>query len=342
MSLNISTLGGDTCEKWDDFVDSHPESTFFHRSGWKRVIEKAFGHKTYFLYAIEDQVVVGVLPLAHINSVVFGSSLVSTPFCVYGGIVANRPDVAQRLRQAACDIAKELKVNSLELRNLGCVDGDWPRKELYVTFRKQIVQDPEKVLLSIPNKQRAVVRKGIKAGLSSGEGWHSRRMFNVYAESLRDLGTPVFTRHYFDILREVFADDCRTLMIQHKGNDVAGVLSFYFRDQILPYYAGSTALSRGLHAHGYMYWSLMRNASEQGVKLFDFGRSKLNTGSYSFKKNWGFEPQALDYEYFLANTDSVPDVNPLNPKYQVFIKAWKNLPLPIANRFGPWLARSLG
>lgn len=86
----------------------------------------------------------------------------------------------------------------------------------------------------------------------------------------------------------------------------------------------------------------MRNASEQGVKLFDFGRSKLNTGSYSFKKNWGFEPQALDYEYFLANTDSVPDVNPLNPKYQVFIKAWKNLPLPIANRFGPWLARSLG
>lgn len=342
MPLTIETLSSQRCEHWDAFVDAHPQSTFFHRSGWKRVIEEAFGHRTFFLSAREGEKVVGVLPLAEVKSLLFGHSLISTPFCVYGGIVARDQEVEALLRKHACELAEDLKVDSLELRNLQSSNVDWPRKSLYVTFRREIPQDPDAVLGSIPNKQRAVVRKGIKAGLTAGEGWHGRRMFNVYAESVRNLGTPVFTPHYFDILRDEFGDDCRSLLIQHNGIDVAGVLSFYFKDQVLPYYAGSTAASRDLYAHGFMYWALMKNASEQGVNLFDFGRSKVDTGSYSFKKNWGFKPEPLDYQYHLVKSSEVPDVNPLNPKYQLFIKAWRNLPLVVANRFGPLLARSLG
>lgn len=342
MSVVIRGLDNASLARWDCFVESHAKATFFHKSGWKRVIEEAFGHRTYFFYAQEDGRVVGVLPLAHVKSVLFGSSLVSTPFCVYGGILAESKEVSDTLRLHACELAKELNVDSLELRHQQHSESDWLRKELYVTFKKSITPEPEEVLLSIPNKQRAVVRKGIKSGLSSGEGWHGRRMHNVYSESVRNLGTPVFTRYYFDILRDEFGDDCRSLMIQHKGIDVAGVLSFYFKDQVLPYYAGSTNASKGLHAHGYMYWALMKNASEQGYRTFDFGRSKTDTGSYSFKKNWGFKPEPLYYEYHLVNSDTIPNVNPTNPKYELLIKAWKNLPLPVANTIGPWLAKSLG
>lgn len=342
MSVAIKKLDRSSLLAWDMFVEKSPRATFFHKSGWMRVIEEAFGHRTHFLYAEEDGLVVGVLPLAHVKSVLFGNSLVSTPFCVYGGIVADNKHISDLLRREACELARRLNVDSLELRHQEKSDSEWLRKDLYVTFKKSIVQDPDEVLLSIPNKQRAVVRKGIKSGLSAGEGWHGKRMHNVYSESVRNLGTPVFTKHYFDILRDVFGDDCRSLMIQHNGIDVAGVLSFYFRDQVLPYYAGSTNSSKGLHAHGYMYWALMKNASEQGLKTFDFGRSKVETGSYSFKKNWGFKPEPLYYEYHLVNSDSIPNVNPTNPKYDLLIKAWKNLPLPVANVIGPWLAKSLG
>lgn len=342
MTIIIRRLDTASRDRWDTFVDNSCRATFFHKSGWMRVIEEAFGHKTHFLYAQDQARIVGILPLAHVKSLIFGSSLVSTPFCVYGGVIADDSHVSELLRRHACELAKELNVDSLELRHQHYCESDWLRKELYVTFKKTIESEPDQVLRSIPNKQRAVVRKGIKSGLSSGEGWHGKRMHNVYSESVRNLGTPVFTRHYFDILRDEFGEDCRSMMIQYKGVDVAGVLSFYYKDEVLPYYAGSTNASKGLHAHGYMYWALMKSAAQQGLKTFDFGRSKLGTGSYCFKKNWGFKPEPLCYEYHLVNSDSIPNHNPTNPKYELLIRAWKNLPLPVANTIGPWLAKSLG
>jgi len=340
--FEIKELAGTESEKWDDFVERAPEATFFHKSGWKTVIERSFGHKTYFLYAERNGEIEAILPLSHINSMLFGNTLVSTPFCVYGGVVASNSDAAAALRQAATDLAERLNVDALELRNRQPSGGSWPSKDLYVTFRKEIDPDPEQNLKAIPRKQRAMVRKGIKAGLQSesDSGW--QRLFCIYSESVRNLGTPVFPAKYFRILQEEFGSDCRVLMVTSEDKDVAGVMSFYFRDEILPYYGGSAPAARALKANDFMYWELMRRSAEEGIRLFDYGRSKIGTGSYSFKKNWGFEPKPLSYEYYLVKSDSIPDVNPMNPKYQMFIKLWKKLPLPVANMIGPMLSRNLG
>ena len=118
-------------------------------------------------------------------------------------------------------------------------------------------------------------------------------------------------------------------------------MSFYFKDEILPYYGGGTDLSRILKGNDFMYWEVMRRAVEKGIKVFDFGRSKIGTGSYSFKKNWGFLPQQLYYEFYLVKSTSIPDVNTLNPKNKFFIAAWKRLPLSISQVIGPFLAKNL-
>jgi FemAB-related protein (PEP-CTERM system-associated) len=168
-------------------------------------------------------------------------------------------------------------------------------------------------------------------------------VYRVYSESVRNLGTPVFSEKYLRILQEVFTDDCSVLMITHNGQDVAAVMSFYFRDEVIPYYGGSTAVARTIKGvNHFMYWELMRYSREQGYRLFDFGRSKAGTGPYSFKKNFGFEAQPLPYEYYLVNSAAVPNINPLNPKYRLLVNTWTKLPLPVANFIGPFLARSLG
>ena len=342
MELKVRELTEVDFERWDSFVDSHPEATFFHRAAWKTVLERAFGHSTFYLYVERDGTIEGLLPLARIKSLLFGDSLISTPFCAYGGIVADNEDASSALRQAACDLAEQLGVGSLELRNRQASGENWPTKELYVTFRKEIAADVEANMLAIPRKQRAMVRKGIKAGLHSeiDEGWE--RLNRIYAESVRNLGTPVFPAKYFRTLREVFGSDCGVLMVTHEQQDIAGVMSFYFRDEVIPYYGGSLPISRSLKGNDFMYWELMRRSCEQGIRIFDYGRSKLGTGSYSFKKNWGFTPEPLHYEYYLVKSDAIPEINPLNPKYQMFIKAWRKLPLPMANFIGPMLARNLG
>jgi FemAB-related protein (PEP-CTERM system-associated) len=330
-------------QRWDEFVMSTcPEATFFHLAGWQTVIERAFGHKTWFLFAESDGIIQGVLPLAEIDSVLFGHSLSSLPFCVYGGIAATTESAREVLDSAAQALATQLKVDYLEYRNLKIFHSQWPTKELYVTFRKEMAPEAEENMQAIPRKQRAMVRKGIKAGLESAVDEDVERFFSAYAASVHRLGTPVFSKKYFQLLKEIFRRHCELMIITKSGRTVSGVMSFYFRDEVLPYYGGGTAEARDVAANDFMYWELMRRACEQGYRIFDFGRSKRNTGSFDFKCNWGFEPQPLHYEYQLHRAKAVPDHNPLNPKYRLFINAWQKLPLPMANLIGPHIVKNLG
>ncbi len=341
-SIEIKSFTPDIAARWDEYVSRQAGATFFHRAGWQEVLERAFGHPTHYLYAESNGRIEGILPLGHVRSRLFGNALVSTPFCVYGGIVASTAAARESLDHAACELAERLGVDHLELRNLEPSGGDRPTKDLYVTFRKAIDPDPEKNMLAIPRKQRAMVRKGIGAGLVSEIDDGLDRFYDTYAASVHRLGTPVFSRKYFETLRSVFGKDCEVLSVQHEGRTVASVMNFYFRDEVLPYYGGGTAAARSVAANDFMYWEVMRRAAERGLKTFDYGRSKQGTGSYSFKKNWGFEPAPLPYEYVLVKSKSIPDVNPLNPKYRLFIEAWKRMPFALSKIIGPWLARSLG
>ena len=340
--LSVHQLQTEDVQKWDEFVLSCPDATFFHRAGWQKVINQAMGHKTYFLYVTIKGNIQGVLPLAEINSYLFGHSLSSLPFCVYGGIVATSEQARLALDQAAQTLASQLGVDYLEYRNLESRHQDWPTKDLYVTFRKEIHSETEQNMKAIPRKQRAMVRKGIKAGLQSVIDQDTERFYTAYSTSVHRLGTPVFSKEYFRVLKQVFPDDCELLTITKNGRTISSVMSFYFRDEVLPYYGGGTSEARYLASNDFMYWELMRRACEKGYKVFDFGRSKRNTGSFDFKKNWGFEPQQLYYEYHLYQSNKIPDHNPLNPKYQIFIKTWQKLPLTVANLIGPYIVRNLG
>lgn len=327
---------------WDAFVDQCPEATFFHRAGWKSVIERAYGHSMHYLCAEVDGAIEGVLPLGHIRSRLFGNALMSTPFAVYGGAIGATETVRTALEDAAEDLAVRLNVDYLELRTQNRTRPSWESTDLYVTFRKTLDPDPGTNLAAIPRKQRAMVRKGIKAGLRSEIDDDVERFFRAYSSSVRNLGTPVFPKKFFEILKSVFAEDCELLTITKDGETVSSVMSFYFRDEVLPYYGGGTARARELKANDFMYWELMRRACEKGVRVFDYGRSKMGTGSYSFKKNWGFEPEPLSYQYRLVKASRMPEVNPTNPKYRMLIKVWRRLPLWAANRLGPFISRSLG
>ncbi|WP_298158820.1 FemAB family XrtA/PEP-CTERM system-associated protein [Ferrovum sp.] len=327
---------------WDAFVSACPQATFFHRSGWKKIIEETFGHRTHFLLAENAQGIQGVLPLAEIRHFYFGHSLSSLPFCVYGGIAALSPEATRQLDQAAQDLAGTLKVDHLEYRQRDSLHPDWPRKELYVTFRREIDPDPEQNMKNIPRKQRAMVRSGIKNGLVSEIDDTVERFYQVFADNMLRHGTPTFPRRYFALLKSTFGEDCEVLSVLKDQQVVSSVLTFYFRDEVLPYYAGDTLAARNLAANDFKYWELLRRSCEGGYRIFDYGRSKLGTGSYHFKKNWGFEPVPLHYEYRLYEATEVPDQNPLNPKYRLFIQAWRRLPMPVANWLGPQLVKYLG
>jgi FemAB-related protein (PEP-CTERM system-associated) len=339
----LSTQDTAMAERWDAFVMACPEATFFHRAGWQKIVRDVFHHDTYFLYALEHGAIQGVLPLGHVKSWLFGNSLVSLPFAVYGGIAAASPQAAQALELEAQHIAKRLDVAHLEWRNVTRRHADWPTQDLYVTFRKAIEPDEGANMLAIPRKQRAMVRKGIRNGLVSEIDQHVDRFFALYADNVHRHGTPAMPKRYFRALLAEFGADCEVLtVVAPDRRPLSSVLSFYFRDEVLPYYAGDDEAARELAANDFKYWELIRRSCARGLKVFDYGRSKRGTGSYAFKKNWGFEPQPLHYEYCLYKRDGIPQNNPSNAKYKLLIDAWRRMPVQMANWLGPFIVRNLG
>ena len=348
MGISIHPLDRGNAAAWDRFVlDDCPEATFFHRAGWKQVIEDAFGQACPSLLAERDGRIVGVLPLVHVRSRLFGNRLISNGFTIGGGVAALDDEARLALEAEALGLMDKLGCLCLEVRRPARPHdgGGWTaRSDVYANFSRPIAADEDACLKQIPRKQRAVVRKAIDAGLLTDEvDRHCRRFFPLYGLSMRDMGTPVFGRRFFGILMDVFAGACDCVTVLHDGLAVASVLNFYFRDRVMPYYTGCLHQARGLGANDYMYWRLMRRALERNYTTFDFGRSKVGTGPYSFKKNWGFEPEPIVQEYRLRDGEGEPpQINPLNPKYRMFIAVWRRLPLTMANRLGPLVVREIG
>ncbi|HEX4926460.1 MAG TPA: FemAB family XrtA/PEP-CTERM system-associated protein [Burkholderiales bacterium] len=341
--IEARRFASEDAPRWEAFVARSAQASFFHRLGWRDVIEGCFGHRTHYLLAERAGEVVGVLPLAQVKSFLFGHALVSLPFCAVAGIAAEDAEAAAALQSAARKLGQELGVRHLELRHMKPFASSWPRQELYASFRKPILPEVEANLLAIPRKQRAMVRKGIKHGLAAELDSGVERFFALYADNVHRHGTPPLPKRYFAALREAFGEAAEVLtVVDAAGRPVSSVLSFYFRDEVLPYYAGDCVEARDLAANDFKYWALMRRACERGVRVFDFGRSKQGTGPFDFKKNWGFEPAPMAYEYCLYGRGSIPQNNPLNPKYRALIALWRRLPIGVANALGPHLVKSLG
>ena len=343
IALRVRGFGHEDRSRWEQFVLDCPEATFFHRIGWKDIIEECLGHRTHYLLAERGAQIVGVLPLAEVKSLFFGHALVSLPFCAYGGVAALETEAVAALHGFARELGASMGVEHLELRDRAVREADWPRQELYVTFRKPILPKVDDNLAAIPRKQRAMVRKGIARGLASRIDTDVEVFFALYADNVHRHGTPPHAKRYFEALQRTFDRDCEVLTVtEPQGRAVSSVLSFYFRDEVLPYYAGDVAAARDLAANDFKYWELLRRACERGLTHFDFGRSKRGTGAFAFKKNWGLDPTPLAYEYCLYRGERIPEHNPLNPRYRMLMALWRRLPIPVANLVGPHLVKSLG
>ncbi|KTE75456.1 FemAB family XrtA/PEP-CTERM system-associated protein [Sphingopyxis sp. A083] len=333
---------------WDAYVAAHPDATPFHTRAWCEAITKATGHRCHLVTARDARgALTGLVPLHHVRSPLFGQALVGSGFAVDGGLLADDAAVADTLAMGAAELARALGVPSVELRGGPLPEGEgWRREDdVYAGFTRDLAADDEAELLAVPRKQRAEVRKALAGDLSVSTGRDAaerRDHYRIYATSVRNLGTPVFPKALFDAVLDAFGEDADILTVRADGRPVASVLSLYWRGTVMPYWGGGTAAARGLRANELMYFALMGHARARGCTRFDFGRSKLGTGPFAYKKNWGFEPRPLTYARWLAPGEAPRDTNPNSAKYRLQVDLWKKLPLWAANRIGPMIARGLG
>lgn len=315
----------------------------FHRPAWLNAVEQGTRNRAHGLVAEKAGRVTGWLPLTEVHSPIFGRILASSGFAVEGGVLADDARTATGLCEAAKELAKRLSCSSVELRG-SCAGEGWDvRTDSHCGFVQPLADDDEAQLAAIPRKQRAEVRRSLKNHFTVSIGCKEQDRaahYAVYAESVRNLGTPVFPRSLFDAALDLL--DADILTVRNEGVPVASVLSLYHDGAVMPYWGGGTSTARSLRANDRMYYELMLHARRRGCDRFDFGRSKTGSGAYHFKKNWGFEPQPLTYASWTAPGHEARDADPTSARHQSRIALWKKLPLAIANRIGPAIARGLG
>jgi len=328
---------------WDDYVRAHNEGSIFHLSGWGQAVQSAYKYNALYLTAQQGGRIVGVLPLVDIKSPLLGRSLISMPFSVGGGPLADDDCALKALISEAVSIGAKAGVKYLECRSNFVGGRDWIAKTgIYAGFKTILPSSEDDHLNAIPRKRRAEIRKAIaaeqKGALTIRHDGGADEFYALYARSLRQLGTPIFPKRFLDSLIDAFPNDIEITIVNFDGAPVAALLSFCFGDALLPYYVGASPAARRARAYDFIYWSVMRRAAAHGRRTFDFGRSRIDSGSYLYKKLWGVEPTPLTYQVKLIAAAEIANVNPNNPKFALFAKLWPLLPLAATKALGPLLA----
>jgi FemAB-related protein (PEP-CTERM system-associated) len=326
---------------WDHYVASHPRATFFHQSGWKRVLTATFAYPDCSLVAERDGRICGVLPLFACRSLRGGKGLYSLPHTVYGGPVGDDRASEEALLAAARDLRARLGARSLELRNRHAPTLELPALDGFVTFERELPATKEEVYRAFPKKAREMLNQARKRhGLTADLAGDLDVFYDLLADSYHSLGTPVYPRRFFAAMREEFSEVSSILIVRHGDVPVSAVLSMEFRGTMLPLFSGEAPGVRNLKSNNFKYFRLMEYAVERGMTRFDFGRSRSdNEGAVRFKTNQGFVAEGLPYQ--LERTDGgQPSVS--SPNRGLFLKArriWRRLPRGLARRLGPPIVR---
>lgn len=328
---------------WDSFVESMPEASNYHRWTWRQAIEDTFGHKAYYLAAGDGSAVKGVLPLFWIKSRVFGQSLVSVPFFSYGGVLATSAEARDSLLNAAAELAAKLGARRVELRQGSVSDYGWCGVSGKVMMEVDLPSATGELWNRLSSRLRNKIRNAEKHGFRSQWGGieNVEHFYPVFAGNMRNLGTPVYPRSWFENLCRCAPASTRIITLWEGTKPIAAAFLSSFRETMEAPWICSLPEARKSYSSVLLYWSFLQWAIGRGSRKFDLGRCTPGGGTYEFKRLWGCNERPLHWYYWLAPGAPVPQLQKENPKFQVAIRLWKHLPLFVANQLGPRIVRSL-
>lgn len=341
MSILHTTRADDA--RWDAYVNAQPTACLYHRAAWRRIVEEAFGHHTHYLLALDNDRVSGVLPLARLRSRLFGDFLVSLPYVNYGGCCADTEAIEQELLAEAVRLARDLGVDHMEIRTESARERGLQMRSAKASMRLPLPGTSDELWNGFSSKLRSQIKRAQKEQMEVTVGHLDQldAFYEVFAINMRDLGTPVYARGFFETVLRELPDSSWIVTVTLQGKPVAACVLLGFRDVIEIPWASSLREYNKLSPNMLLYWHSLKFAVERGFRLFDFGRSTPDSGPYKFKAQWGATPVPLFWHYWVRGGGSLPELNPNNPKFSLAIKVWQRLPVALTRIIGPSIVKKL-
>lgn len=340
--VKIELVDASQMASWDNYVANHSAATVYHLSGWREIIESVFSRETFYFAAKSESVIVGVLPVIRLRSFAFGDFLISMPYVNYGGILCDSDEVGRELIHSCCSLADSLGVGHVELRHTGDCSHLQCRTDK-VSMRLALPGNSDDLWGQLGSKLRAQIKRPLREGVVCEIGGVELvdHFYDVFSTKYRDLGVPVYPRKWFEAILRKFPDESRIVLIRLSGKAVAASVVIGFKGSLEVPWASSIRAADRIGANMYLYWNMLKYATDHGYKIFDFGRSSEDSGTYRFKKQWGAKPVQLYWHYWLQGQRKIPQLNLGSSKYRIAAAVWRKLPLPVTNFIGPRIVKNL-
>ena len=326
---------------WNQYVESNPAASLYHRAEWKNLIENVFEHECYFFYASNNEKIVGVLPLVRLNSKLFGDFMVSMPYFNSGGAIANSLSVEKKLMSAANDFAKSIGTSHIEYRD--DIKRDLPARTEKVNMILSLTDSETKLWDSFPSKLRSQIKRAQRENTQVKIGGKEclNNFYAVFAQNMRDLGTPVYSKSFFKNILLTFPENSAIVVIYLNNKPVAAAFLLGQKGMLEIPWASTLKSVNHLSINMLLYWVVLKFAITKQYHYFDFGRSSKDAGTYRFKQQWGAQPKQLYWHYWLSDNIEMPQLNPNNPKFNLAIRIWKKIPVFITKWIGPFIVKNL-
>ncbi len=343
MSATIRYMEARDLPVWREYIESRPDATFYHRPEWKEVVESSFGHKAYYLMAMDDHGVAGVLPLVHVKSALFGSILCSMPYLNFGGVVADDREAEGALYHEAGLLMKRIGADYVELRQSRRSSSALPAVENKVGMYLDLDPDPEVILGRFKRRHRREVRSALQKDLEIrfGNGELAKDFYALLSRGWRDLGTPIYGRRFFENILRTFGNAAEIAVVYHHGVPVATAFDGFFDGVAEGMWSYSLREHSSLKVNYFLYWNLIVRACERGCGRYHLGRSSVDSNGQRYKEKWGARPRQLYWEYLVNGSGRIPELNVDNPRYRLAINLWRRLPLGLTRIAGPFLAKGI-
>ncbi len=342
MNLDVRQIDDSAMGEWNSYVEGHSVASHYHRYEWRNFYAEYFGKQTIYFAAYQSGKIVAVLPLVRQKSRIFGDYLISLPFFNYGGVLSDSDDATRHITESANNVAETLGVSFIEYRQYDKIAA-MPSRTEKVSMRLQLPDSLDEIGRAIGSKRRSQIRRPLRENPTVQIGGIELvdQFYDVFSRNMRDIGTPVYARSMFAEIFRTFPGEMNIVVIEIEGRPAAAAFLLHYRKTTEVPWASTIRDFNGISLNMLLYWELLRVAIDRGTKVFDFGRSTVDSGPYRFKKQWGAEPVQLVWNYWLRHGHAMPELNPDSKKYALAIKLWKKLPLPISTLVGPYLVQNL-
>ncbi len=340
----VVALQADNTQAWDAYVEQHERGSIYHLSKWQALIEKVFGHETYYFFSVDGQGNIdGVLPLVRLRSRLFGDYMVSVPFFNYGGAIAVSAEVEKKLMTHAVSVAEQKKISHIEYRDSIERDTAWEARTDKVVMVLDLPKEEDELWKALGSKRRSQIKRPLRESPEVVHGGIELldEFYRVFSINMRDLGTPVYSKAFFKAILEQFSEAVTLLIIRLKGKPVGAAFLIQYKGMMEIPWASTLREVNSISINMLMYWEVLKLAINKGCQQFDFGRSSVDSGTYRFKKQWGAEPKQLYWYYWLGEDQELPGLTPNNPKYKLAISMWQKMPVFATQILGPMIVKNL-